>query len=75
MLAFDKAMAVTADTTAMSTPHEIEYMLTFDKASIQSGTNATMIAVGAALAAGAAVALSLIFRKKKGTSNEAKKNI
>lgn len=75
VLAFDKAMTVTADTTAMSTPHEIEYMLTFDKASIQSGTNATMIAVGAALAAGAAVALSLIFRKKKGTSNEAKKNI
>lgn len=75
VLAFDKAMTVTADTTAMSTPHEIEYMLTFDKASIQSGTNATMIAVGAALAAGAAVALSLIFRKKKGTSNEAEKNI
>lgn len=75
VLAFDKAMTVTADTTAMSTPHEIEYMLTFDKASIQSGTNATMIAVGVALAAGAAVALSLIFRKKKGTSNEAKKNI
>ncbi|WP_418751158.1 hypothetical protein [Frisingicoccus sp.] len=75
VLAFDKAMTVTADTTAMSTPHEIEYMLTFDKASIQSGTNATMIAVGVALAVGAAVALSLIFRKKKGTSNEAKKNI
>ena len=71
VLVFDKAMTVTADTTAMSTPHEIEYTLTFDKASIQSSTNSTAIAVGVALAVGAAVAVSLIFRKKKGTSNEA----
>ncbi len=71
VLVFDKAMTVTADTTAMSTPHEIEYTLTFDKASIQSSTNFTAIAVGIALAASAAAALSLIFRKKKGTSNEA----
>lgn len=28
------ALAVTADTTAMSTPHEIEYTLTFDSASL-----------------------------------------
>ena len=31
---FDRAMAVSADTTAMSTPHEIEYTLTFDSSSI-----------------------------------------
>ena len=32
--ALDTALAVTADTTAMSTPHEIEYTLTFDSASL-----------------------------------------
>jgi len=31
---FDEPMTVTADTTAMSTPHEIEYTLTFDSDSI-----------------------------------------
>ena len=33
---FDRKMAVAADTTAMSTPHEIEYMLLFDSASIKT---------------------------------------
>lgn len=32
---FDAPVAVIADTTAMSEPHEIEYTLTFDSASIQ----------------------------------------
>ena len=32
---FDKAVKVTADTTAMSEPHEIEYTLTFDSASVK----------------------------------------
>ena len=32
--AFDRALAVIADTTAMSRPHEIEYTLRFDAASI-----------------------------------------
>ena len=31
---FDRKMAVSADTTAMSTPHEIEYTLQFDSASV-----------------------------------------
>ena len=31
----DEDVAVTADTTAMSTPHEIEYTLRFDAASLQ----------------------------------------
>lgn len=31
---FDFALPVSADTTAMSTPHEIEYTLTFDSASL-----------------------------------------
>ena len=33
---FDRKMAVAADTTAMSTPHEIEYSLLFDSASIKT---------------------------------------
>lgn len=33
---FDKKMSVIADTVAMSTPHEIEYTLTFDSASIKA---------------------------------------
>lgn len=32
--AFDKPLDVVADTTAMSTPHEIEYTLTFDSATL-----------------------------------------
>ena len=31
----DKPLSVTADTTAMSTPHEIEYTITFDAASLK----------------------------------------
>lgn len=33
---FDRKLVVFADTTAMSTPHEIEYTLCFDSASIES---------------------------------------
>ena len=32
---FDRKLTVCADTTAMSTPHEIEYALRFDSKSIQ----------------------------------------
>ena len=32
---FDRKLNVTADTTAMSTPHEIEYTLYFDSSSIE----------------------------------------
>jgi hypothetical protein len=32
--AFDRPLGVIADTTAMSQPHEIEYTLTFDAATI-----------------------------------------
>ena len=34
--AFDEPIDVIADTTAMSVPHEIEYTLTFDSASLRS---------------------------------------
>ncbi len=33
---FDRKMSVAADTTAMSTPHEIEYTLLFDSASVKA---------------------------------------
>ena len=33
--AFDRKLKIAADTTAMSTPHEIEYTLYFDSASVQ----------------------------------------
>ena len=33
--AFDQPLPVVADTIAMSEPHEIDYTLTFDSASIQ----------------------------------------
>lgn len=35
VLVYDEPFAVIADTTAMSTPHEIEYTLTFDSSSIR----------------------------------------
>ncbi|WP_297981230.1 hypothetical protein [uncultured Oscillibacter sp.] len=35
---FDRKLVVFADTTAMSTPHEIEYTLCFDSASIESAS-------------------------------------
>ena len=35
---FDEPFTVTADTTAMSTPHEIEYTLTFDSAGLNNST-------------------------------------
>lgn len=35
---FDKKLSVSADTTAMSTPHEIEYTLLFDSESLQLQT-------------------------------------
>ena len=34
MAALDTELAVTADTVAMSTPHEIDYTLTFDSATL-----------------------------------------
>ena len=35
---FDRKLVVYADTTAMSTPHEIEYALRFDSGTIQSAS-------------------------------------
>ncbi len=66
----DEAMPVTADTTAMSTPHEIEYTLTFRSDTLtpadnkdEADTQGTAIAV----LAGAAVCviLSAVIRRKR----------
>lgn len=45
ILAFDEPMNVTADTTAMSVPHEIDYQLVFDEASITTETSSGNIKV------------------------------
>lgn len=71
VLAFDREMAVTADTTAMSSPHEIEYTLTFAQESIQSETSQTTIIAGIVAVFAAAVIIVFVIRKKKGNSNEA----
>jgi len=41
VLAFDEPFAVVGDTTAMSSPHEIDYTLTFALASVTEGAPAT----------------------------------
>ncbi len=38
VLAFDEPFTVIGDTTAMSTPHEVEYTLTFDSAGLKEST-------------------------------------
>ena len=38
VLAFDEPFTVVGDTTAMSTPHEVEYTLTFDSAGLKEST-------------------------------------
>ena len=38
VLAFDEPMNIVGDTTAMSQPHEVEYKITFDKASVKAGS-------------------------------------
>ena len=45
--AFDTPVTVAANTTAMSTPHEIEYTLTFLQDSIKQDTSFAMTAVAA----------------------------
>jgi hypothetical protein len=46
---FDGEMAVTADTTAMSTPHEIAYTLHFDSSSVRAGKVNLWIPIGVAV--------------------------
>lgn len=61
----DGAMTVTADTTAMSTPHEIEYTLSFDLSEIQDNTpNSRTLPVVILLGLIVLAALLVFLRKK-----------
>lgn len=67
VLALDEAIDVIADTTAMSTPHEIEYKLTFHADTLKKETEdpAGMLLFGAAAVAVAAVVLVAFVKQKK----------
>lgn len=58
---FDTPITVIADTTAMSTPHEIEYTFTFEGASVtpagQAGVQIPVLIAGACVCIAAAVAV------------------
>ena len=69
---FDEEIHVIGDTTAMSTPHEVEYTLTFASDSIQAGKgsgagnqSAGMAAAGIILVAVAAAIAATVIRKKR----------
>ncbi len=66
---FDGEMAVIADTTAMSAPHEVAYTLYFDSASAKrAGGNGVVTAAAAAAAAVVAVLIFVIFARRKKAS-------
>lgn len=61
--AFDEPFEVIGDTTAMSTPHEITYLLTFDSASAQEAkgkASAFMLALPALVAVAALLIVRLV---------------
>ncbi|MBO5523892.1 MAG: hypothetical protein J5986_09505 [Roseburia sp.] len=65
VLLFDGEMPVTADTVAMSTPHEIEYTLTFHTDSIEEEDGGTTgIAAVAAVLLLAVGSLALVRKRK-----------
>lgn len=71
---FDEGIDVIGDTTAMSTPHEVEYTLTFASDSIQGenggstgGAGSTMAAAGIVIIAVAAAIAATVMRKKRNT--------
>lgn len=67
---FDVPIPVTADTTAMSTPHEIEYTLTFDSSSVVSSgdggpLHTAVLAAGICVCAVIAVCAFFLPRARK----------
>ena len=71
---FDEGIDVIGDTTAMSTPHEVEYTLTFASDSIQGenggstgGAGSTTAAAGIVIIAVAAAIAATVMRKKRNT--------
>lgn len=66
ILVYDEGMTVIADTTAMSTPYEVEYVLTFHSESLPIGKkNPFPIAVIVAVVVIAAAVVVLMMQKKK----------
>ena len=67
--AFDTEVSVTADTTAMSVPHEIEYTILLDSTSIANAGEKPMEVIAVVYVA-AVIAVSItawqIHRKRKG---------
>lgn len=63
----DQEMTVIADTTAMSTPHEVEYTLTFYSDTLKAEGNTTMIILGiaGALVVAGVIGAVIVIRKKK----------
>ncbi len=77
ILVFDEEMEVVADTTAMSTPHEIEYTLTFDSSTIAGEGAADEKPAGLGGTAAIAIiavliiaAAGIIFTRKKKANHE-----
>lgn len=76
VMALDEEMTVTADTTAMSTPHEIEYTLIFDSATLtaekekMSGVLRMTGAAVCVLAVLGVILILIVSRKKKQTSKD-----
>lgn len=71
-VALDQDMAVTADTTAMSIPHEIDYTLHFDSATLKPlGRDVLLIPLIAGLAAVILIIIlaGVFFRKKRRREN------
>lgn len=65
---FDGEMAVIADTTAMSTPHEVAYTLHFDSASAKRAGGNVIVIVAVAAAVVVIVALIVILARRRKTS-------
>ena len=71
---FDEEIEVIGDTTAMSTPHEVEYTLTFVSDSIKGenggstgGSGSTTAAAGIVIIVVAAAIAATVMRKKRNT--------
>ena len=67
----DEEMEVLADTTAMSTPHEIAYTLTFHSATLKRSKNGILTAVLIICAAAAVciIGIGLFFRMRRKRRN------
>lgn len=72
VLCFDKEMPVVADTVAMSTPHEIEYTLTFHTDSIKGEAKSGAVPVIVVVVVAACVAAGTVLICVKKRKNNAK---